>query len=132
MILQGFNTEEALTLADNVADGVISEKDVDDLKVLSRSGEILRYSLPALPVCWKCTAKHVGQAAAYAAEIPRYPERIIMVVGELGHAYRECPSREVSEQIRNIYTSVLDTHCVPDFTPLLKVVDREWRKSISV
>ena len=88
------------------------------------------YSLPGLPLCWKCTVKHLGQAVGFAAEVGDYPERIICVVGELGHAYRECPSKPVAEKIRNVYKSILDTGCVPDLTELMKAVRSGWLSNV--
>ena len=88
---------------------------------------VLSYSLPGLDLCWKCTVKHTGQAVGFAAELEKYPERIVLVVGELGHAYRECPDKKVAEQLHEAYQQILDNGCVPDFTPLLKVVAEGWR-----
>ena len=62
----------------------------------------------------------------FASEVEAYPERIICVVGELGHAYRECPDKEVATAIRDTYTRILETGCVPDFTELLKKVYAGW------
>ena len=89
-------------------------------------GDLLRHSLPGLPLCWKCTVKHIGQALGFAAEVEGYPERIICVVGELGHAYRECPDKKLAKKIRQTYQKILETGCIEDMTQLLKAVYKGW------
>lgn len=101
------------------------------LQSLHIDDQTLFYSLPGLPLCWKCTLKHAGQAVVFASELEKYPERIGCVVGELGHAYRECPDKQVAEQLHEAYQQILDTGCVQDLTPVLKAVSEGWRKSLA-
>ena len=104
---------------------------ISRVRQLQKFGNDVGYTLPGLPVCWKCTLKHVGQAMGFAAEVEAYPERIACVVGELGHAYRECPDKDTAELIRQTYQDILDTGCIPDFTPVLKKVVEGWQNSLS-
>lgn len=130
MRLIGFDANEnSAALAEKFATDDITIGDRRELNITK--GAIL-YTLPGLPLCWKCTMKHIGQAVGFAAELDAYPERIACVVGELGHAYRECPSASLAEKIRNTYTKILDTGCVPDFTELLKEVNEGWFKNVVV
>ena len=128
MRLIGFDAnEDFAALAEAIAE---DDKVLDDRKDIKQVDGALLATLPGLPLCWKCTMKHVGQAVGFAAELEAYPERIVCVIGELGHAYRECPSSSVAEKIRDTYTKILDTSCIPDFTELLKIVSEGWLKSV--
>jgi len=129
-IFHGFDSEGAQQLLDEVLDSDHPAAILAREKILHQYGVDVYYSPPGLPLCWKCTLKHVGQAVGYAAELEAYPERIACVVGELGHAYRECPDRELSEKIRQTYQDILDTGCIPDFTPLLRDVVQGWQDSL--
>lgn len=130
MRLIGFDANlAAKELAEHFATDAVS---IDDRKELKVTRDAVLYTLPGLPLCWKCTMKHLGQAVGFAAELDAYPERIACVVGELGHAYRECPSEALAAKIRDTYTRILDTGCVPDFTDLLKAVSAGWFKNVVV
>lgn len=129
MRLIGFTTPEAMAIADQLLDDDTYK--FHDNRAITESQDCLKYSLPGLPLCWKCTVKHVGQAVGFAAEVESYPERIACVIGELGHAYRECPSKELSDKIRLVYTGILDTGCVPDLTPLLSTIVEAWQRNLN-
>ena len=132
MLLKGFNTPEAAALLEELPTDPNKLRDlVSCTRQLTYDNDTLSYSLPGLPLCWKCTLKHTGQAVGFAAEVEAYPERIACVVGELGHAYRECPDKAVAAKIRETYQGILDTGCIPDMTPLLKEVVTGWRDSLS-
>lgn len=128
MILKGFTSDEGkyyldkLLTADDNAYELVSR-----VRQIVKDGDVLRYTLPGLPLCWKCTMKHLGQALGFAAEVEAYPERIVCVIGELGHAYRECPDKVVAESLRNAYLRILDTGCIEDMTPLLQQTVRGWQ-----
>ena len=131
MILRGFNTPQAEYYLDKISELADDKSGALDLLVkrtreLAKEGDTLYYSLPGLSFCWKCTVKHLGQALGFASELEAYPERVVCLVGELGHAYRECPDPDTAKEIRNYYTRILDTGCVPDFTPILKRVYSGW------
>jgi hypothetical protein len=112
----------------------MSDEELSDYESRARAltlhNDTLSYSLPGLPLCWKCTVKHVGQAMGFAAELDKYPERIVCVVGELGHAYRECPDKKVAELLHETYQKILDTGCVPDLTDVLSAVSSGWRNHL--
>lgn len=129
-VFHGFDTEAAQQLLDELLDSDNPSVILAREKVLHQCSVDVFYSLPGLPLCWKCTLKHVGQALGFAAEVGAYPERIACVVGELGHAYRECPDRDIAGTIRQTYQSILDTGCIPDLTPLLKKVVEGWQSSL--
>ena len=129
-VFHGFDTEAAQQLLDELLDSDNPSVILAREKVLHHYGVDVYYSLPGLPLCWKCTLKHVGQAVGFAAEVGARPERIACVVGELGHAYRECPDRDIAEFIRQAYQDILDTGCIPDFTPLLQKVVEGWQSSL--
>ena len=128
MILKGFTSDEGKYYLDKLlaADADVHEV-VSRVRQIVRSGDIIRYTLPGLPLCWKCTMKHLGQALGFAAEVEAYPERIACVIGELGHAYRECPDKDVAKSIRNAYLRILDTGCIEDMTPLLQQAVKGWQ-----
>lgn len=131
MNLRGFGSEEAeyyLNLLLELEEGSQEWHDlVSRVRQLRKDGDTLLYTLPGLPLCWRCTVKHLGQALGFAAEVENYPERIICVVGELGHAYRECPDPEVAKAIHDAYQRILDIGCIEDLTPLLKKVSKGWQ-----
>ena len=129
MQLIGFDVNK--DFAELAEEFVLDPAAIVDKREIKQSGNVLFATLPGLPLCWKCTMKHVGQAVGFASELEGYPERIACVVGELGHAYRECPSKSVAEKIRDTYTRILDTGCVPDFTELLKLVSEGWLTSVA-
>lgn len=129
-VFHGFDTEAAQQLVEELLEAEDPAVILAREKVLHQRGADVFYSLPGLPLCWKCTLKHVGQAVGYAAELDAYPERIACVVGELGHAYRECPDRDVAGTIRQTYQNILDTGCVPDLTPLLNKVVEGWQSGL--
>lgn len=130
-IFHGFNTEASQQLLDELVESDNPAVILAREKILHQYGVDIYYSLPGLPLCWKCTLKHIGQAAGFAAELCAYPERIACVVGELGHAYRECPDRDTAGLIRQTYQDILDTGCIPDLTPVLKKVVEGWQASLS-
>lgn len=135
MLLKGFNTPDAEYYLDRISeidpdDALKLERLIDVTRQLKKEGDSIFYTLPGLPLCWKCTVKHLGQAVGFASELEGYPERLICVVGELGHAYRECPDSELAEDIRSTYVRILETGCVPDFTPLMEKVYRGWLESL--
>lgn len=130
-IFHGFNTEASQQLLEELLDADDPSVILAREKILRQYGADIYYSLPGLPVCWKCTLKHVGQAMGFAAEVGAYPERLACVVGELGHAYRECPDRDTAGLIRQTYQDILDTGCIPDFTSMLKKVVEGWQESLS-
>lgn len=134
MKLEGFNTPESEYWLDRLMNTGENSRQwtetVSRVRQLQQRGDTLRYTLPGLFLCWKCTVKHVGQAMGFAAELESYPERIVCVIGELGHAYRECPDKEVAKTIRAAYLRILDTGCVEDYTELLKVVSEGWLDSL--
>jgi len=132
--LNGFGASpEALYYIDKISE--FKEKyELDDfisrVRQLSRDGDVVHYSLPGLPLCWKCTVKHLGEAVMFAREVEAYPERIVCVVGALEHAYEECPNPETAKALRLAYTRILDTGCMPDFTELLGKVAGGWRQDL--
>lgn len=132
---KGFgDSPEALYYLDEIAkikERYELEDFVDSTRQLDRAGDTIFYSLPGLPLCWKCTIKHLGQALGFAAEVEAYPERIACVVGELGHAYRECPDPEVAKSLRLLYTRILENGCIPDFTDVLKTAVKGWKASLA-
>lgn len=131
MLVRGFDDNpELLDTLSELSDGELKSF-VEKHKAVTLDGDMLRYSLPGLPLCWKCTLKHTGQALGFAAELDKYPERIACVIGELGHAYRECPDPGVSEALHQTYQYILDTGCVPDLTRVLKEVTDGWRESLA-
>ena len=131
MNLVGFGAEGAQYYLDKLLEldeySDESHELVSRVRQLVQEDNVVRYTLPGLPVCWKCTLKHVGQALGFAAELEAYPERIACVVGELGHAYRECPDKDLAQYIRVLYLRILDTGCVEDMTELLKRVVKGWK-----
>ena len=130
-IFHGFNTEASQQLLDELVESDNPAVILAREKILHQYGADIYYSLPGLPLCWKCTLKHIGQAVGFAAELCAYPERIACVVGELGHAYRECPDRDTAGFIRQTYQDILDTGCIPDLTPVLKKVVEGWQESLA-
>lgn len=134
MLLKGFGASpEALYYLDRISElkeGAELDYFISRVRQLGREDDIIFYTLPGLPLCWKCTVKHVGQAVGFAAELENYPERIALVVGELGHAYRECPDPDLAKEIRLAYTRILDTGCIPDFTELLEKVVQGWLQDL--
>lgn len=131
MNLRGFNNEDAEGILDQLMEFEESSPSwhafVSRVRQLRIDGDYLLYSIPGLPLCWKCTVKHLGQALGFASEVENYPERLICVVGELGHAYRECPDPEIAKEIHNAYQRILDIGCMEDLTPLLKKVCKGWQ-----
>lgn len=133
MVLRGFplTSSDAQALLSQLMNVVDQDELISRVRQLQKIGNEVGYTLPGLPVCWKCTLKHVGQAISFAAEIESYPERIGCVVGELGHAYRECPDKKVAQHIHDAYQHILDEGCIYDLTPILKEVSEGWRENIS-
>ena len=129
MILKGFTSDEGKYYLDKIL-ATDDTEIVSRVRQIVREGDVLRYTLPGLPLCWKCTIKHLGQAVGFAAEVEAYPERIVCVIGELGHAYRECPDKDVAKSIRNTYLRILDTGCIEDMTPLLQQAVKGWQSSL--
>jgi hypothetical protein len=131
MLLKGFEENSELQEYLSSLDDTELKAFTSKHKEVSLTRDVLSYSVPGLPVCWKCTLKHLGQAVVFAAELDKYPERVGCVVGELGHAYRECPDKNISEKLHETYQRILDTGCIPDFTRLLKLVTEGWRESLA-
>ena len=134
MILHGFGTsQDALYYLDKLSE-IKEDFELCDyisrVRQLDKVGDDIFYSLPGLPLCWKCTVKHLGEAVMFARETEAYPERIICVVGALEHAYEECPDPNIASKLRLAYTRILDTGCIQDFTPLLKMVRDGWRNHL--
>lgn len=99
---------------------------------VAESADCIRYVPNGRSLCWKCACKHLGAAAAYAAELHGYPANFIRMIGELYHAYQECPDRELSEQLRATYLHSLETGVAPNFDPLLASFYAKfsaWRES---
>lgn len=132
MLLLGFNLEESHHYLDLLTDaeGFKLDELVSRVRPLVKDRDTIFYTLPGLPLCWKCTVKHLGEAVGFAREVEKYPERIICVVGALYHAYEECPDKPTAEALRNTYLRILDTGCVPDFTELLKKVSKGWLQDL--
>ena len=132
MLLLGFSSEESRYYLDKLAEaeGFALDDLVSRVRPLSKDKDAIRYSLPGLPLCWKCTVKHLGEAVGFAREVEKYPERIVCVVGALEHAYEECPDKSTAEALRNAYLGILDTGCIPDFTELLKKVSKGWLQDL--
>ena len=133
MLLKGVNSPEGLYYLDKLSElgkGPELDSFISLVRQLQRDGDIVRYSLPGLPLCWKCTIKHLGEAVIFAREVEAYPERIVCVIGALEHAYEECPNPELAKSLRSVYTTILDTGCIPDFTELLKTAVKGWSQDL--
>ena len=132
MVLHGFSTNDlaAQQILNELMVAGDADKIVSRVRQLKRIDDDVYYTLPGLPLCWKCTLKHIGQAISFASELENYPERIGCVVGELGHAFRECPDKTIAQHIHDAYQHVLDEGCVGDLTNILKEVVPRWRESI--
>lgn len=79
-------------------------------------------------LCWKCACKHLGAAAAYAAELPGYPHNFVRMIGELYHAHQEVPDKGLSLLFREAYTKALDKGVAPDFDTLISSFYPKYQK----
>lgn len=126
MQLHGFDaSEEAKELA----------QDADQLSVsqhpfIFTEGAHIWYRSNGRSLCWKCACKHLGAAAAYAAELPGYPHNFVRMIGELYHAHQEVPDRTLSNMFRNAYTKALETGVAPCFDELIQAFYPKYKEYI--
>lgn len=78
--------------------------------------------------CWDCTIKHLGTAASYASELRQYPHYFIRMIGELNHAYMECPEAYLADQIRGVYKEALRLQVAPDLDSLLTLAYQRYQE----
>lgn len=120
---------------DNADDSALAQAYLNDELDLARERRITVkhvddttyvYNTPRpMPSCWRCTIKHLGSADVCFKEAEKYPQRFVTAVGDLQHAYLECPDKDIAELIYKTYNEVLNTKLVPDLSDLmLKACER--------
>ena len=121
-----FNTEDA----QQVVEQLIEQDDVQHLPaaVVQQSEQCFVWRPNGRESCWECTIKHLGTAAAYATELRSYPQYFIRMIGELNHAYMECPESYLADRIRAVYKEALRSNVVPNLEPLLTLASQRFQE----
>lgn len=122
-----FTTEEAQIVAEQLSENANNLQHLP-AAVIQQSEQCFVWRPNGRPTCWDCTIKHLGTAASYAAELRDYPHYFIRMIGELNHAYTECPEAYIADRIRAIYKEALYSNVAPNLDPLLMEVYQRYQE----
>lgn len=103
---------------------------INDPDVFLLSKDAMEYRPNGREKCWKCSCKHLGAAAALAAELGAYPHHFVRMVGELYQAHQEVPDKELSQLLRTAYRSALERGAAPDFERLIKAFYPKFQQQL--